>query len=267
MNDLDNNSVSHLDDLELAMAADLLVENRYEHLDPVVSNHIEECEVCSEKLMKLADVVDEMDEQDSTLLPDVKKTKRVPNDWLLAASVVFLLILSFVVWRGRQEYQELSMKYKVLVDSVEQSESKQLRLEELEKSLERIELQQDSLEKIREEIAMNENAIASLYVPNQNLEEEIARSLRSGNLELTSPVETDYQRNDHLTFLWESEPAQLGLVVYNNQGLKVKMISSIDKGFVLPLNQFNIGMYYYELYYENELVKINKFNILLDELK
>ena len=259
-----------MNDHDLALAADFMIDEKYDLLAPHIRQHIEKCEQCSKNLMDLTDALSDQTTTKFPLETQAKKKSRavVAKDWLVAASITLAIGTGIMAWQYYHKYNEL------LEMSQKETDYNNLLLQNRSLENEKVELktqnshyaaslkkQNDSMAVLNVELQTKSNVIASLYTPNPELEEEMGLILRSGNLDVLSPDKRKYTQQETLNFRWKDEPKRLGLAVYNNNGMRVQTISSIDKGFELPLAKFGLGLYYYELYYEDDLVAINSFEI------
>lgn len=262
------NKISHLSEYELAIAADAIVGDRYDSLGISTRDHLSGCEKCSSHLMELTDVIEDVN-QDNVIELNGKIKSIVVYRWVSAVAVIVIIGLSSVILNYKSkvdilvsDMNYLSKSTSGLINPTKNDSMSYHALQKLLSDHSKLLIEQkDSLNQLRLEQQSANNLIASLYRPNLKLEEEMALTLRSGSLKLLSPNTIKFNHNKELMFKWEGGPFVLDLVIYNNQGLKIKTDLKVKNGHHILLDKFNIGVYYFELYSENELVLIKKFEI------
>jgi hypothetical protein len=253
----------HLNDLELARAAEALNQGHYDGFDTKLKNHLEECEACSTHLMELMDVLTSTENvEPKTQIPVLaeQKTSKTKT-WLVAASIAALLSFTWA-WYNQVRFSSIEHDFQGLSsfsDSLAALEERtRLQQTKLSQSTDQ---KSDSIQALKEELLNTEEIIASLYLPNTTLEEEMLLVLRSGSLNLIYPNKARFFRSDKLLLQWNSGPEKLNLVIYNNQAVTLKTIKAIPNGYQLPLSDFNYGTYYFELFSGRDLMTLKKFEI------
>lgn len=264
------NISSHLTDHEFALAAEALANGSYDSLDKTIREHLETCDECRIHLMELASAIEEMESLATENGAEKVEKLRFLNPRYVAAASTILLILTAVFsiqnnFRKQEIIESLNQKTRELKDSSTQTkliDSLKSELSDAGQAYEvKLKERDDSIQQIQKEYEEVRMAIASAYEPNNNLEEEMQLTLRSGKIDLTSPNQLEFTNNGFVNFKWKNSGIRPDLVIYNNRGMQIHRQDKVINGHKLNLSKFNFGTYYYELHNKNELGAIGKFEI------
>lgn len=271
MNNSEFSTNPHLTENEVALAADHLKDDTYGALDDRIKDHIAECETCAMQVMEVVSIEDEIVVMDRSSNSKDGQTQKNLVKWLAAACLGILVASSILLVRLSNKNSAMSEVTIALSDSLRNAENNLAKLQSEVKPNHRsktdsaykaiLELKNDSLRLAQEKTLKNQQLIAALYQPNKGLEEEMKLTLRSGALNLKQPNKMTYRQRSPLAFKWDSDVAKLNLVIYTNHGLKLITEMGVKNGFELDLKKLSIGRYYYQLFNENDLVKMGAFDL------
>lgn len=271
----ENKYTEHLSEYEISLVVDAMQSDQLEELDQKISTHLESCTTCKIQAMELSELMVAMDDAGISEDPQIKTLKTPEKKasnwkvWAMVASFALLIASSLFYWWNSNKYEtQIANLETELAESAEQvvahkNDSLNALIQEMEVDFqEQIETYIDSVNQARAELKENQDLLASLFEPNPLLEEEMNLNLRSNSIRVTSPEQNEYASNEKVPFIWDDASAtQLSLVLYNNKGLAILQVENITNGYELLTEQLTPGVYYWQLFQENEMVGMDKFDL------
>ena len=251
---------NHLNIGTLAYVAEKLNPKEYCLIPKEIREHLEDCEICSLKVMELCELIEERSE-----ITIKKVTKRNFYKYSSIAAILVAGISSVIAFTVHEKYQKL-----IKESNIENSNIEIVRKNQLLDSLGVLQLKYERetksinsrLSNLQSEFDAQNRIVASLYESNEVFERAMNVSLRGGALELKQKIRPRYKLSSTILFDWErSYVDNLKVAVYNNKGLRVFSNLKIEPGFRLGLREFGFGTYYIQLFSENTLVNSSKVKV------
>ncbi len=231
----------HFTEEEVAMVADAINENRYDHLPETIRLHLSECDECASEVLMVADIA-----QDFKMEAAKPKTLRLKR-WIYIVSVSSAAaILIFTIFKLTQPNgnNHLNQNLLVTTDSVARS---------IDNSL----IESDTTSEIKTNRIEGKN-MASLE-PNKQLEklyDNYKTAYRGDDIQIVTKGVVQYSANDSLKWINPGKKT-LTVEILDNKGEISKKATSKSQGIKIP--NLPKGLYYWKLINEDsDLLYVGK---------
>ncbi len=271
METLDRKQNNHLTEYQISLAADAFMDGKQSILDSHITLHLEDCDSCREAVMEVIDMQKAMEtgEDGNTESLQITKKKTLKKKrqviTLVAATIILLIASNIIFWLKQKEYKNTIValnaekndfnNYPDLINEIDSLKGHIAKVDSL--------VQKNTEPNTAENEAQDgsKKLYTSLYQKNEALEEEMKLVLRSGKIKILSPVKEIFKNNNEITFKWEITSQTPDLIIYNNKGMPVLKKEKIMNGYMLHLNKFSLGTYYYELHINGDMEVMGRFEI------
>lgn len=236
------NELIHFTEEEVAMVADAINEDRYNHLPEPVRLHLSECDECASEVLMVADIA--QDFKMKAVKPKIFRLKR----WIYIASISSAAaILIFAIFKLSYPNGENDLHKNILV--VTDSGAK---------TMDNPLIESDTASQKINEKCVNVKNIASLE-PNKQLEklyDNYKTDYRGDDIQVVTKGIIQYLANDSLIWI-NPKNELLTIEIFDNQGKISKKITSKSQGIKIP--KLPIGLYYWKLINEEaDLLYVGK---------
>lgn len=245
-----NIKMAHLNDQNIAIAAELLAKNNRVAISNEISSHIEQCPLCMERVIDLAIMLQKAEKAGLVSLNEepAKKSKPFTYYYMYFAAAGVATLLFSVIFCSSLVFDTTKSPSKMVV------EEKIPFYEQIQKNYENASplIASDS-----SDIAFTE----SQYSPSDIYEPMVGSYLRSVAVEVVAPKVGDTLKGKMVIFEWKNGTQDYTLKLYNNKGMQQAVFKSATTPFQTSLPVSN-GLYYWTLESSEELIYIGKIYVV-----
>ncbi len=242
--------MAHLDDQNIAIAAELLAKNNRIAIPKEISSHIEQCPPCMERVIDVALLLQKAEAANLLSLPEkaLKKSNKFSDYYMYFAAAGVATLLFSVIFYSSLVFDSTKTPSKMIV------EEKIPFHEQISKNY----------KNVSPLVVPDSTSIAfaeSQYSPSDIYEPMVGSYLRSVAVEVVAPKVGDTLEGKVVIFEWKNGTQDYTLKLYNNKGIEQAVFKSVATPFQTSLPVSN-GLYYWTLESSEELIYTGKIYVV-----
>ena len=262
---------THLNEETIAMVAEALAFDKMNKMQPEILNHIEDCLQCKKEIFSVYGLIKNEkftlnniphESKETTHKKKTDSTKFYIYDFLKIASV-FLLLVSLIIlinYLSGNKVSPINAKFQI-VDSLKKdnlSENQNINNTPIASATE-INIQKDIS---GNSLGNNDDLIPKLK-ESEIFENLISSNYRGTNIEVLSPdCNQKFTAKQKITFKFKGDLSiPITIIIYNNSGKEIFRKSGISTNSYDYSPTLSLGLYYWKLIQEDNLMYVGKFFI------